>query len=96
MAGFDVKAWRYRMGLYQREAAKLLTVTDREVRRWETGKASPRYYTIAKMVKLDNDRIAGVTSEPAATVPPTVRRKLPRQSVGTGRPESIAIAPSSF
>lgn len=93
---FDVRAWRHQLGLYQREAATRLGCTEREVRRWEAGQITPPYYMVAKMVRLGNDRIAGVSTEPAATAPPTVRRKLPRPSVRTGRPETIDIAPSSF
>lgn len=95
-SAFDIKAWRTRMGWSQVEVADHLKVTEREVRRWEREGVRPLAYLTKKMKQLEHLKDFGMPEEPPPSAPPRVYRKLPKVSVGTGRPEVIGIAPSSF
>lgn len=81
--------WRKRMGWTQAMAAKRLGITIRAISRYECGAHKPRHWIVAKALRLEREKDAGIIPEQIARTP-WVRRKLPDVKRGIG------IAPSSF
>jgi len=58
MTPAEIRAWRSRLGLNQRQAAEALDVTDRAIRQWERGDYAPSKPTVRLMQALEREREA--------------------------------------
>jgi len=54
----EIRAWRRRLGLNQRQAAEALDVTDRAIRQWERGDTVPSKPTVRLMQAVERKREA--------------------------------------
>lgn len=96
---YNVTRLRRRLGLLQRELAKVLMTTEREISRWEREGIVPSRRFMRKIKELEKlkfgdhppERPFAVHLRPLRKVPPPVSKQL-----GTARPMRFGVLPSSY